>query len=141
MVKLSQLTAQSVSRYIKANKRQTQPEIALAESSDWWFQPFCNFFKASREKTRRNSRSLREFPRLFWRKRVGFDYPSRSAALRHERAGGTRCLWSGYVRYSSQAGSSMLPAGYRPSHEATYYHRDRRRRTSSPHELTNRTDI
>lgn len=42
---------------------------------------FWDFLKASHEKTQLNSRSLCEFLRLFWRKRVGFDYPSRSAAL------------------------------------------------------------
>ena len=116
-------------------------QSALAESSGGMSRLLGSFFKASREKTQLNSRSLREFPRLFWRKRVGFDYPSRSAALRHERVSGTRCLWSGLVRYNSQPGSSLLPAGYRPSQEATYFHRERRRRLSSPRELTDRTDI
>jgi len=37
---------------------------------------FWNFLRASHEKTQLNSRSLCEFFRLFWRKRVGFDYPS-----------------------------------------------------------------
>ena len=119
----------------------TNHSFTLTKSSARRSQAFCSFLKASRGKTRLNSRSLREFPRLFWRKGVGFDYPSRSVALRRELAGGTRCRWSGIIRYNSQTGSSILPAGYRPSHQATYFHRDRRRRLSSPLELTDRIDI